>query len=102
MDILLAETQPELSTALDNGQIAGFAIDGSGVDYNVKESPDKYQSGPAVSNPYYNCIGVNLEDGVWLQYINTFIKEMNRADFFSGLYMTYFGTESVYSLTPTY
>lgn len=101
-EIFLAEAQPDLVAALDNGQIDGFAIDGSAVDYNVLQSPDKYQSGPAINAPFFNCLGVRLDDTIWLNYINTFIKEQNRAGFFKNLYKKYFGVDSPYSLTPVY
>jgi polar amino acid transport system substrate-binding protein len=101
-EVFLAETQPDLVAALDNGQIDGFAIDGSAVDYNVLKNPDKYQSGPAINEPFFNCLGVRLDDTIWLNYVNTFIKEKNREGFFKVLYKKYFGVESPYSLTPVY
>lgn len=97
-----AESVAELQTALDNGQIESYACDGSNVDYLVLENPDKYQSGPVTSAPYFNCIGVRLDDTIWLNYVNTFIAEKNKDSFFSDLYVKYFGVECEYPLTPVY
>lgn len=101
-DVFLGETIADLNTALDNGQIDGYAADGSIIDYRVKEAPDKYQSGFAINDPFYNSLGVRLDDTIWLNYVNTFIKEKNKDHFFNTLYNKYFGTNMPYSLTPVY
>lgn len=101
-NVFLGDTQPDLVTALNNKQIDAFAIDGAVIDYLVLKNPDKYQVGPVISSPYYNCFGVNLNDTIWLQYVNTFIKEMNAKNFFKDLYKQYFGVENKYPLTPVY
>lgn len=101
-EIFLAENVADLNTALDNNQIDGLATDGTTIDYLVKEYPDKYQSGPAITDPFYNCMGVRLDDTIWLNYVNTFIKEKNKDHYFQTLYHEYFGTNMPYSLTPVY
>ncbi len=101
-EVLLVETSAEMTVALDNHQIDGYVNDGSIIDYRVKEAPDKYKAGPAISDPFYNCLGVRLDDTIWLNYVNTFIKEKNKDHFFNTLYQEYFGTNMPYSLTPVY
>lgn len=100
--VLLVETSAEMTVAIDNHQIDGYVNDGSIIDYRVKEAPEKYKPGPAISDPFYNSLGVRLDDTIWLNYVNTFIKEKNKDHFFTTLYKDYFGTNMPYSLTPVY
>lgn len=102
INVLLTDTSAELPQALDNHQIDAYVVDGTIADYRVKEAPDKYKAGPAISDPFYNCLGVRLDDTIWLNYVNTFIKEKNKDHFFNTLYNKYFGTDMPYSLTPIY
>lgn len=100
--IFEGEGQAELKTALQNKQIDSFAMDGSAADYLSLSEPSLYKAGPAISGQFFNSIGVNLEDDVLLQYVNTFVMLKGVSGFFDDLYVKYFGVENEYSLTPQY
>ncbi len=92
---------------LDSGKVDAAFNDSTLCAYMAMKYPDKYSycitdSAQLGVAPFYDGFGVRKDDQNWLNYLNTFIYQINLDGSNAALYEKWFGTPRTITLTPDF
>jgi polar amino acid transport system substrate-binding protein len=95
-EVLQLDSQANVIQALDSGRVDAAAIDESTVRWLVQQEPDKYKAGNYGWSPQTYSAAVRPGDPIWLNYINTVLREgMVGVDFdtYATAFKEFFGVD---------
>lgn len=94
--VLQLDSQANVIQALDSGRADAAAIDESTVRWLVQQEPDKYKAGNYGWSPQTYSGAVRPGDSIWLNFINTVLREGMvgvEFEFYADAFTRFFGVE---------
>lgn len=95
-EVLQFDSQATAIQALDSGRVDAAAIDESTVRWLANQEPDKYKAGNYGWSPQTYSAAVRPGDPIWLNFINTVLREgMTGVEFafYADAFKRFFGVE---------